>query len=412
MPIPIDVLALDETDTIKDKRSEFLLPKNTVYMDGNSLGPLTRAAKHRVAEVVSTQWGDDLIHSWNKHQWIDLPLKVGSKIAPLIGAKTGQVIACDSTSVNLFKVLASALALNPTRHIVLSQRENFPTDLYMAQGLSELLGRARCELKSVTEEQLIDSLDSSVAVLMLTQVNFRTGRLHDMQKLTELAHQKGILVIWDLAHSAGALEVFLDDCKVDFAVGCGYKYLNGGPGAPAFIYAAQRHHAQMTQPLSGWMGHRSPFAFDHDYRAGEAMLRFLVGTPNILSLVALDASLDVFSGVALAELRSKSIALSELFIERIDSAPSLSGLELLSPRRAEQRGSQLAYRHSHAFAISQALIDHHIVVDFRAPDIIRFGFTPLYLRYQDIWTAVETLISIVEQKLYSDSKYLARSKVT
>ncbi len=417
MTIPKAVLALDDSDSLKHKRGEFLLPKNTVYMDGNSLGPLTRAAKARVAEVVSKQWGDDLIHSWNKHQWIDLPLKVGNKIAPLVGAALGQVIACDSTSVNLFKVLASALALNPTRHIVLSQQDNFPTDLYMAQGLSELLGRARCDLKSVTEDQLIDNLDDSVAVLMLTQVNFRTGGVHDMAKLTELAHKKGILVIWDLAHSAGALEVFLDDCKVDFAVGCGYKYLNGGPGAPAFIYAAQRHHAKMTQPLSGWMGHSSPFAFDHDYQAGDSMLRFLTGTPNILSLVALDAALDVFSGLALGELRSKSIALSELFIERIDATSSLNDLELVSPRNSEHRGSQLAYRHSHAFAISQALIDHHVVVDFRAPDIIRFGFTPLYLRYQDVWNAVEILISIVEKKLYTNDKYLGdkclgRNKVT
>ena len=412
MLVPSEVLILDECDSIKDTRGEFLLPADTIYMDGNSLGPLTRASKDRIAEVVSEQWGNDLIHSWNQHQWIDLPLKVGEKIASLIGAQSGQVIACDSTSVNLFKVLASALSLNRQRHVVLSQYDNFPTDLYIAQGLSELIGRERCELKSVSEDQLINSLDESVAVLMLTQVNFRTGCLHDMQTLTKRAQDKGILVIWDLAHSAGALEVFLDDCGVDFAVGCGYKYLNGGPGAPAFIYAATRHHENIEQPITGWMGHRSPFSFEHDYQAGAAMLRFLSGTPNILSLVALDASLDVFSGINLNDLRSKSLALSSLFIERVDTTDSLNCLKLLSPRNEEQRGSQLAYRHSQAFELSQALIDHGVVVDFRAPNIIRFGFAPLYLRYQDVWKAVETLILIVEQKLYSDSKYKARKKVT
>jgi len=412
MSVPSEVLNLDSNDPIGYKRHEFLLPNDTIYMDGNSLGPLSKVASDRVTAVVSDQWGKGLIHSWNSHSWIDLPLNVGDKIAPLIGAEKGQVIVCDSTSVNLFKVLASALALNPKRSRVLSQRENFPTDLYMAQGMSELLGASRCELTTVVEDQLIESLDDSVAVLMLTQVNFRTGRLHNMRELTELAQNAGILVIWDLAHSAGALDVSLDDCNADFAVGCGYKYLNGGPGAPAFIYAARRYHHTMTQPLTGWMGHRAPFAFEHDYSAGKAMLKFLTGTPNILSLVSLDAALDVFSDIALADLRSKSIALSELFIECVDESSSLTGFKLISPREPSQRGSHLAFTHDQAFAISRALIDHNVIVDFRAPNIIRFGFTPLYLSYSEVWKAVQILLNIVEDQTYKNEKYYARNKVT
>jgi kynureninase len=412
MAVADTIVNLDQLDPLKSKRDEFLLPNDTIYMDGNSLGPLTKQAKDRVATVVEEQWGNDLIHSWNKNHWIDLPLKVGDKIADLVGAEKGQVIACDSTSVNLFKVLASALKINSQRHIVLSQRDNFPTDLYMVQGMSEFLGHQACQLKSVSEELLLESLDDSIAVLMLTQVNFRSGRLHDMQSLTKRAHEKGVLVIWDLAHSAGALEINLDQCEVDFAVGCGYKYLNGGPGAPAFIYAARRHHQEMSQPLSGWMGHARPFEFEHDYCAGEAMLRFLAGTPNILSLVALDAALDVFKQVDMAELRTKSLGLSELFMSCVDASPSLKDFELLSPRNKLERGSQVAFSHSHAFAISQALIAHKVVVDYRAPNIIRFGFTPLYLSYQDVWSASQILIQIVEEQLYLEPKYNARGKVT
>jgi kynureninase len=412
MQIPNEILELDKADQLRAIRGEFLLPEDTVYMDGNSLGPLTKAAKRRLETVVSEQWGQDLIHSWNAHDWIGLPVNVGDKIAPLIGAEKGQVIACDSTSVNLFKVLATALSLNPTRAVVLSQYDNFPTDLYMAQGLSKLLGTQRCELKTVPEESLIGELDETVAVLMLTQVNFRTGRLHDMRHLSKLAHDKGILVIWDLAHSAGALEVHLDECNVDFAVGCGYKYLNGGPGAPAFIYAASKHHQTMTQPLSGWMGHIAPFQFEPDYRAGEAMLRFLSGTPNILSLVALDAALEVFSHTNMSDVRIKSKGLSELFIGYMDDADELGDFKLQSPRDSHLRGSQLAYTHKDAFAISQALIDHKIVVDFRAPNTIRFGFTPLYLRYADVWLAIQNLSHIVEGRLYDQLKYHKRAKVT
>ena len=410
--VPDDILSMDANDPLANKRKEFLLPKDTLYLDGNSLGPLTKRAKQRVAQVIQQQWGEDLIASWNKHDWIKLPVTVGEKIARLIGAQHDQVISCDSTSVNLFKLLACALTLNSSRKVILSQQDNFPTDLYMAQGLTELLGEQRCRAKLVSSQQLESALDETVAVLMLTQVNFRSGALHDMQRLTELAHQKGILVIWDLAHSAGALPVMLDEARVDFAVGCGYKYLNGGPGAPAFVYVAERHQAHISQPLQGWMGHHQPFAFEPAYQAAAGVEQCLAGTPGILSMVALDAALDVFADVDLYQLREKSIALSELFIQCVAESPELEELELLSPTDPKQRGSQLAYAHTEAFAISQALIASKVVVDFRAPNVIRFGFTPLYTRYIDIWHAAQTLLIIITEKTYLEPKFQSRNTVT
>jgi len=403
---------LDNNDELAHLRDEFLLPADTVYLDGNSLGALTKRAKDRLSKVTAHEWGDDLIHSWNSNQWINLPNIVGDKIASIIGAESGQVIACDSTSVNLFKVLASALSINSNRSVVLSQNDNFPTDLYMVQGLASLLGESKCQLKSVAPNDVEQSLDESVAVLMLTHVNFRSGEIHNMRKLTDLAHQKGILVIWDLAHSAGAVELAVDECNIDFAIGCGYKYLNGGPGAPAFIYAAKRHQSSLSQPLSGWMGHRSPFSFDHDYQAGEGMSQFLCGTPNILSMVALDAALEVFEQCTIAKLREKSLALSELFIGLVDQSEALKECRVESPRKRARRGSQVALSHDHAFAISQALIANKIIVDFREPNIIRFGFTPLYCRFEDVYRTVKVLGSIVENTLYENSEYHRRCTVT
>jgi kynureninase len=314
--------------------------------------------------------------------------------------------------VNLFKLLACALALNSNRTVILSQQDNFPTDLYMAQGLERLLGEQRCRLKQVSSANLESELDDTVAVLMLTQVNFRTGDLHDMQRMTELAQQKGILVIWDLAHSAGAFPVYLDDAKVDFAVGCGYKYLNGGPGAPAFVYVAERHQTHISQPLQGWMGHRQPFAFKPDYAARDGVIQFLAGTPAILSMVALDAALDVFADVDLCQLHEKSIALSELFIKCVAESSQLQGVKLLSPTDSAQRGSQVAYKHAEAFAISQALIANNVIVDFREPNIVRFGFAPLYTRYIDIWQATQTLTRVIEEQIYLNSRFQMRDSVT
>ena len=410
--IPPHILQMDAADKLGHTRAEFELPEGTIYLDGNSLGPLTKRARLKVQSVVEQQWGADLIQSWNKHAWIDLPTQVGEKIALLIGAAPGQVICCDSVSVNLFKVLASALALNPDRKKVVSLADNFPTDLYMVQGLSDLLGEQRCELTQVSYADLFDSLDDTVAVLLLTQVDFRTGHLLDMQGLTAQAHKHGIKVIWDLAHSAGALDVHLDACQVDFAVGCGYKYLNGGPGSPAFVYVNEKLQAHITQPLSGWMGHRAPFEFTTDYQASPGIKQYLSGTPNILSLAALDAALDVFADISMAAIRQKSIRLSTLFLELIEQQPALRELQCVSPSNPNVRGSQLSFEHPNAYELCQALIDSGVIGDFRSPNIIRFGFTPLYLSFADIWQAVETLTTVITSGAHRQSRYAKRQAVT
>ncbi|GAA58160.1 kynureninase [Pseudoalteromonas sp. BSi20652] len=407
-----EIVGLDKADPLASKRDEFELPAHTIYLDGNSLGALPKAVKSRVAEVVTQQWGNDLIKSWNVHNWIDLPIHVGEKIAPIIGAAKGQVICCDSISINLFKLLSSALTLNTGRNVVLSTQDNFPTDLYMVQGLSDLLGTDLCQLKLVQEQHIKQSLTDDVAVLLLTQVNFRTGQLLDMQTLTKLAHDKGILVIWDLAHSAGALPVELDKCNVDFAVGCGYKYLNGGPGSPAFLYVAKRHQSAVKQPLSGWMGHAKPFAFDANYQSPENINQYLCGTPSVLAMSALDAALDVWQNVSIAQVRDKSIALANVFISLVQSQSCLADLRLCSTENSSQRGSQLAFSHESAFAICQALIEKGVIADFRAPNILRFGFTPLYTSFEDIWNAVGILVDVVNTRLYTEPRFNLAGKVT
>jgi kynureninase len=407
-----EIIALDKADPLAKKRLEFDLPANTIYLDGNSLGALPKSVKSRVSEVVSQQWGNDLIKSWNSHSWIDLPIKVGEKIAPIVGAAPGQVVCCDSISVNLFKLLCSALKLNSERTVVLSTKDNFPTDLYMVQGLSDLLGPDLCQLQMVEEQDIQNNLTESVAVLLLTQVNFRSGKLLDMAKLTQLAHDKGILVIWDLAHSAGALPVELDKCEADFAVGCGYKYLNGGPGSPAFLYVAKRHQAFVRQPLSGWMGHATPFAFDPIYAPASTINQFQCGTPSVISMSVLDAALDVWQDVSMLQVRNKSEALADVFLELIQMKPCLHDLVLCSPDVAKQRGSQLAFSHDDAFAICQALIEKGVIADFRAPNILRFGFTPLYTSFEDVWLAVATLADIVESEIYKEQRFNITLKVT
>ncbi len=426
-----EVQALDANDPLARCRDEFDLPAETIYLDGNSLGCLPKAARLRAEEVIAQQWGQDLIKSWNQHGWIDLPIKVGEKIARLIGAAPGQTLCCDSISVNLFKVLSAAIRLQPGRPLVLSQQDNFPTDLYMVQGLSDQLGADRVQLKLVAEdaiEQQLEEFGEKIAVLMLTQVNFRSGRLLDMQRLTRRAHELGILLVWDLAHSAGVIPIELDNCEVDFAVGCTYKYLNGGPGAPGFLYAASRHHDKLRQPLSGWMGHQAPFEFSADYQPAAGIARFLSGTPPVISMSVLDAALDVFDGVELQALRDKSLALSELFIQLFNQHinqpyvqpsdessrqyPALSQLLPAFPREPAQRGAQLAYRHPHAYAICQALIAEGVIADFRAPDILRLGFSPLYLRFEDIWHSMERLAEILTTGSWRDQQIGNRGKVT
>jgi len=404
--------AMDFDDLLAEKRDEFDLPADTVYLDGNSLGCLPIAARERAREVVETQWGRDLIKSWNQHGWIGLPVQIGEKIARLIGAAPGQTICCDSTSVNLFKLLSIALQTNNERSIILSTQDNFPSDLYMVEGLGHLLGKDRLQLETCAENEIETALHDKVAVLVLTQVNFRSGKLLDMQRLTERAHALGILVIWDLAHSAGVLPIALDEWQVDFAVGCGYKYLNGGPGAPAFAYVAQRHQQHLRQPLSGWMGHASPFQFDPHYVPAPGIMQLLAGTPPVLSMSVLDAALEVYRDVDIIQLRHKAIALSELFRTLVEQSSELQDFQLVSPTRPEQRGAQLAYRHPQAYAICQALIAHGVVADFRAPDILRVGFSPLPLRFIDIGTSVTVLVDIMRNERWRDPQFATRSKVT
>lgn len=407
-----EIIALDKSDKLAAKRDEFLIPPDTIYLNGNSLGPLTRHAQQRVEDVVKEQWGKDLIASWNTHAWIDLPFIAGEKIAKLIGAAPQQVICCDSVSINLLKVLASALQMQPTRNIILSQEDNFPTDLYVAQGLETLLGRARCKLKTVAAPELAQTLDEDVAVLFLTQVNFRNGDKHDIERLTSMAKARGILVVWDLSHSVGVLPLQMDDWGVDFAVGCGYKYLNGGPGAPAFIYANKKHHASIRQPIQGWMGHAEPFAFDPDYKHATGVAQFLTGTAPILSLAVLDSALDVFVGISITDINSKAIALSELFLGLVNDDEELQCLTLESKADPALRGAQLAFSHPDAYGICRALNKASVVVDFRSPDIVRFGFSPLFLCYEDIWRATQVLKEIMEGKTYLNDEFSQRLKVT
>ncbi len=407
-----DSLAFDATDPLAHKRAAFALPADAIYLDGNSLGPLTHVAQARLHEVVARQWGTDLIQSWNRHHWIDLPQLTGEKIALLIGAAPGQTICCDSTSVNLFKLLAAALHLQPERRIVLTERANFPADLYIAEGIARDNRQAVCEIRAVAAEEIADALSTEVAVLLLTHVNFKTAAMHDMQALTRAAHEKGVLVVWDLAHSVGAMPLALDEWQVDFAVGCGYKYLNGGPGAPAFLYVAARHQAVIRQPLTGWMGHANPFAFAPDYEAAPGVKQMLCGTPPILAMSALDAALEVFTDVDLLQVRAKSLALSRLFLALVAASPDLAALRPASPTEDAARGSHLAFAHAEAYGICQALIAAGVIVDFRAPDILRIGITPLTLRYVDIWDAVQILREILRERRYQAPEYAHRARVT
>ena len=404
--------ALDRADPLAHRRAGFLLPAELVYLDGNSLGALPLRARDRARELVETGWGQGLIRSWNTDGWIDLPTRCGERIAPLVGAAPGQVICCDSISVNLFKLLAAGLALQHGRHRVVALEGDFPTDHYMAQGLQSLLGDTRCRLDPVPRDALERSLGDDVALLMLSHVDFRSGRLEDMRALTRLAHRHGALVVWDLAHSAGVVEVALDDCAADFAVGCGYKYLNGGPGAPSFLYVAARHQAAVRQPLSGWMGHRAPFDFEAAYGGGEGVRRFLAGTPPVLSMGVLEAALEVFEDIRVADLRAKSLALSDLFLRLMARDPVLADFRLGTPREHALRGSQLSWHHPDAWPICQAWAERGVIGDFRAPDILRVGFSPLYLGYADVYRAVRLLSDIMASGDWQAPRFQPRARVT
>jgi kynureninase len=387
----------------------FHLPEGMIYLDGNSLGPLPRATAARVAKTVEAEWGDMLITGWNKAGWMDKPMRVGDRIARLIGAETGHVVMGDTLSIKVYQALASCLEMNPTRRVVLSDTGNFPSDLYMAEGLCRTLGQGY-ELKTVAPEDVLDAIDETVAVTMITEVDYRTGRRHDMAAITARAHEKGALTIWDLAHSAGAFQVELAKCNADFAVGCTYKYLNSGPGGPAFIYVAPRHADVARPALSGWQGHAAPFAFDLDYRPATGAERMRVGTPPILQLAALEASLDIWDTVDMAALRKASLALQDQYIAGVEAAcPTLI---LATPRNHALRGSQVSFRHPEGYAIMQAMIARGVIGDFRAPDIIRCGFTPLFIDASDVAKAIAIIADIMQNNLWDRPEYKTRAKVT
>ncbi|MGQ9365677.1 kynureninase [Azospirillum sp. ST 5-10] len=407
-PTRADCAALDAADPLAAARERFLLPEGVVYLDGNSLGPLPRAAVARLERTVREEWGRGLIRSWNDAGWIDLPTRLGDKIGRLVGAAAGQVVVADSTSVNLFKALAAALRLRPGRRVVLSERANFPTDLYVAEGLGDLLGGV--ELRLVDRDAVAGAVDGDVAVAMLTHVDYRSGAMLDMAALTGAAHAAGALTLWDLAHSAGAVPVGLDAAGADLAVGCGYKYLNGGPGAPAFLYVARRLIADFRQPLTGWLGHAEPFAFDPAFRPAADVRRALCGTPPVLAMAALEAGVDEVLAADLAALRRKSLSLTGLF--RRLTAARCPDLQPFGPADPERCGSQVSLRHPQGYAVMQALIARGVIGDFRAPDILRFGFAPLYVRHVDVWDAVEALREVLDTAAWDRPGFHRRAAVT
>jgi kynureninase len=409
MPSRADCAAWDQADALAPFRNRFVLPEGVIYLDGNSLGPVPKDLPARIARVVEREWGQSLIRSWTAHGWMEAPLRVGAKIGRLIGAPPHCTVLADSTSVNLFKLLAAALELRPERRVILTERGNFPTDLYIAQGLAALLGRGH-ELRAV--EDPLAALDRDVAVLMLTHVNYRTGALHDMAALTRAAHAAGALALWDLSHSVGAVPLQLAADEVDLAVGCGYKYLNGGPGAPAFLTVAPRLHESLRSPLTGWLGHAAPFAFAPDYRAAEGIARMIVGTPPILSLTALEVGVDLMAEVPPAALRVKSLRLSELFMELMEPLCAAYGFRLLTPREPARRGSQMSFAHPDGDAIMQALIARDVIGDFRAPDVLRFGLAPLYVRFVDVWDAVRALTDVMHAGAWRDARFQTQRPVT
>jgi kynureninase len=386
----------DETDPLSCFRAKFSLPDELIYLDGNSLGALPGQVMNRVSQVIEKEWGHDLIRSWWENRWMELPAILGDKIARLIGARPGEVIACDSTSVNLFKVLSAALSKAHTRHVILSDRANFPTDIYIANGVIAAMERD-VEIRLVSTEKLAQQIDSDIAVVFLTHIDFRRGTRYDMEHITKIAHDVGALVVWDLSHSAGAMPVDLNGCAVDFAVGCGYKYLNGGPGAPAYVYVAQALQADVGSPLTGWMGHATPFDFSTDYAPATGIRQMLCGSPPILSMVALEAAVDLLLEADLAQVRKKSIELTGLFIERVDERCGQHGFTVLTPREPNYRGSQVSLAHPQGAEIVEALSHRGVIADFRPPDLLRFGFAPLYTRYTDVWDAVEILHTTVKQ---------------
>lgn len=390
-------------------KAEFHIPDGMTYLDGNSLGLLPKTVADRVQQAVQGEWGELVITGWNRAGWMAMPRELGDRIGRLIGAEAGHVVVGDTLSIKVYQAVAAALDLVPDRRVILSDTGNFPTDLYMVEGLTRSLNKGH-ELRTVDPEDVMSALTDDIAVLMLTQVDYRTGRLHDMAALTQAAQERGIITVWDLAHTAGATEVDLAGCNVDFAVGCTYKYLNGGPGSPAFIYVAPRHVDNVEPALSGWLGHDDPFAFEPSYRAGSGIERMRVGTPPVIQMAALDAALNIWDRVEMADVRARSMELTDRFIAGVEAA--CPDLTLASPRDASLRGSQVSFHHAQGYAIMQALIARGVIGDFRAPDIIRFGFTPLYTDTADVDRAVAVLSEIMTDSTWDDPRFKVRSAVT
>ena len=401
-----DAIAADRADPLRPLRERFHLPEGLIYLDGNSLGPLPRATAERLGTVVEEEWGEELIRSWNSRDWIGAPQHLGARIATLIGARPNEVIVADSTSVNLFKLLVAAAGLSD-RKVLLTEAGNFQTDVYIAGGAAELTG---LRLDVAPRHEVVGRIGGETNLLLLTHVHYKTAERFDMAAVTARAREAGARTVWDLSHSAGAVPLDLNGSGVELAVGCGYKYLNGGPGAPAFLYVAEHLQERLLSPLRGWMGHAAPFAFSGDYVPARGLDRFLAGTPPILSLAALEAGLDGFEGVSMDALWAKSIALFDLFAELVEAR--CPELECVSPRAARERGSHISFRHPHAFELCQALIEDQVIGDFRAPDVVRFGLTPLYLGFEDVWLAVDKMAEILATGRWREPRFAVRGKVT
>jgi kynureninase len=406
-----DLEALDRDDSLRRFRDRFVLPEGVVYLDGNSLGAMPKDTPVRLSEVVEEQWAHDLIRSFNKYGWIDLQKRIGAKVGRLIGARDGETVVTDSTSINLFKVLSAALELRPERRVIVSETSNFPTDLYIAEGLIRRLWRGHT-LRLVEPDAMESAITDDVAAVMLTHVNYRTGRMYDLARVTQRAHARDAIMLWDLSHSTGAVPVNLAGADADFAVGCGYKYLNGGPGAPAFVYVARRHQAGLEPVLSGWLGHASPFEFEPSFRPADGIDRMIVGAPPVLGLTALEVGVDLLLEASVDALRAKSIRQIELFDTLVEQEIGGDTLTLVTPRAPEMHGSQLCYSYDDGWPVMRALIDRGVIGDFRAPDIMRFGFTPLYLGYAELWDAVATLRAILAERAWDRPEYHARAAVT
>ncbi|MDC9720267.1 MAG: kynureninase [Gammaproteobacteria bacterium] len=400
---------LDKNDSLAPLRKQFSLAKDLIYLDGNSLGVLPAATAEHVQRVITQQWGQDLIRSWNSNQWMQKPTQLGDKIGHLIGAEAGQVLACDTTSINIFKLAAAAVKMRPGRSKLITETGNFATDLYLLQGLAKLLGDP-VHVVALPREQVLNAIDDDTALVLLTHVHFKTGAMWDMPAVTQQVQQHDALMMWDLCHSVGAMPIHLDQVNADLAVGCTYKYLNGGPGSPAFVYVAKRHHHEFEQPLTGWLGHAKPFEFKDDYQGASGIQQAMCGTPAVLANAALEVALDVMLQADLNQVRQKSSHMGDLFIQLVQQRCPC--FEIGSPVDKTIRGSQVSLIHDQGYAIIQALIERNIIGDFRAPDHLRFGFTPLYLRYVDLWDTVDALVDIMAHNSWNQPKFLAQQAVT